>query len=87
MHDRHTRAMRPHKRRMHVEILAETRDALDRYAGLAGVELGRAVDEMIGRAVEHGQDATRHGELHKDTWAKGFSAGFEAGRRAATWTK
>jgi hypothetical protein len=47
MQDRHTRAVRPERRRLHIEVAAETRDAIDRYAGKRGLTLGRALDEIM----------------------------------------
>ena len=47
MLDRHTRAVRPGKRRVHVEVLDSTRDWLVNESGARGVPLGRVIDEVV----------------------------------------
>jgi hypothetical protein len=50
MQDRHTKAMRPRRRRLHVEVADTTRDWLTNLAGRRGWTLGRAVDELVAEA-------------------------------------
>ena len=61
--DRHTKAVRPGKRRVHVEVLAETRDWLVNQSGARGVPLGRVIDEVVrswGEQIENARTDRNH---------------------------
>ena len=59
MLDRHTKAVRPGKRRVHAEVLDSTRDWLVNQSGARGVPLGRVIDELVGSKMEQAKTTTR----------------------------